>query len=146
MGATSSPSGGGTGSRSPVTPRTARTRDGSGGSADGRNAQPITGAPPPDYARGGYYGFDPIEWTPNERTLLAGLASEWGAEAIRVDVTTGAFRKLSGYALDLSRDGRVALVNSGGSEGPQTIATVTLADGHRHVLAHGDVAFPSWNR
>jgi len=113
---------------------------------DRRNPQPITGAPPPGYARTGYYGFDPIEWTPNERVLLAGLASEWGAEAIRVDVATGAFRKLSGYALDLSRDGRIALVDSGGSEGPQTIAAVALADGRRHVLAHGDVAFPSWNR
>jgi hypothetical protein len=49
------------------------------------------------------------------------------------------------YGFD-SRDGRVALVDSGGSEGPQTIAAVTLADGRRHALAHGDVAFPSWNR
>ena len=113
---------------------------------DGSDAQPVTGAPPPGLSRGGYYGFDPIEWTPDERELLAGLASEWGAEAIRVDVGTGAFRKLSGYALDLSRDGRVALVDSGSSEGPQTIAAVALADGHRRVLAHGDVAFPSWNR
>lgn len=114
--------------------------------ADGTDRQAVTGAPPPGYAQGGYYGFDPIEWTPDERELLAGLATEWGAEAIRVDIATGAFRKLSGYALDLSRDGRVALVDSGGSEGPQTIAAVTLADGSRHVLAHGDVAFPSWNR
>jgi Tol biopolymer transport system component len=113
---------------------------------DGSDAQPVTGPPPPGYSRGGYYGFDPIEWTPDERLLLAGLASEWGAEAIRVDVATGAFRQLSGYALDLSRDGGVALVDSGGSEGPQTIAAVTLADGRRHALAHGDVAFPSWNR
>ena len=37
-------------------------------------------------------------------------------------------------------------VDSGGTEGPQTIAAVALADGHRRVLAHGDVAFPSWNR
>jgi len=114
--------------------------------ADGTDTQAVTGAPPPGYAQGGYYGFDPLEWTPDERELLAGLASEWGAEAIRVDIATGAFRKLSGYALDLSRDGRVALVDSGGSEGPQTIAAVALADGSRHVLAHGDVAFPSWNR
>ena len=40
----------------------------------------------------------------------------------------------------------LALVASGGSEGPQTIAAVALSDGRRHVLAHGDVAFPSWNR
>jgi Tol biopolymer transport system component len=114
---------------------------------DGGDAQPVTGVPPSgSYAQGAYYGFDPIEWTPNERVLLAGLATEWGAEAIRVDLATGAFRKLSGYALNLSRDGRYALVDSGGSEGPQTIAAVTLADGRRHVLAHGDVAFPSWNR
>jgi Tol biopolymer transport system component len=113
---------------------------------DGSASQPVTGAPPPGYARGGYYGFDPIEWAPDERVLLAGLASEWGAEAIRIDVATGAFRKLSGYAVDLSRNGRFALVDSGGSEGPQTIAAVALADGRRHVLAHGDVAFPSWNR
>jgi len=59
---------------------------------------------------------------------------------------TGAFRRLSGYALDLSRDGRFALVDSGGAEGPDTIAAVTVADGRRRVLAHGDVAFPSWNR
>jgi WD40-like Beta Propeller Repeat len=113
---------------------------------DGSGVQSVIGPPPPGYSRGGYYGFDPIEWTPDERLLLAGLASEWGAEAIRVDVATGVFRKLSGYALGLSRDGRFALVDSGGSEGPQTIAAVTLADGRRHVLAHGDVAFPSWNR
>jgi len=78
--------------------------------------------------------------------LLAGLASEWGPEAIRVDVDTGGFRKLSGYALDLSRDGDVALVDSGGSEGPQELAAVAIADGRRRVLARGDVAFPSWNR
>jgi WD40-like Beta Propeller Repeat len=113
---------------------------------DGSGVDPVTGPPPPGYSQGGYYGFDPIEWTPDARVLLAGLASEWGAEAIRVDATTGAFRKLSGYALDLSRDGRFALVDSGGSEGPQAIAAVALADGRRHVLAHGDVAFPSWNR
>jgi len=111
----------------------------------GSRVQRVTGPLPPGYSQGGYYGFDPIEWTPDERALLAGLASEWGAEAIRVDVATGAFRRLSGYALDLSRDGRYAL-DSGGSEGPQTIASVALADGRRHVLAHGDVAFPSWNR
>jgi hypothetical protein len=113
---------------------------------DGRGAQPVTAAPPPGYARGGYYGLDPIDWTPDERVLLAGLASEWGPEAIRVDVATGAFRKLSGYALNLSRDGRFALVDSGSSEGPQTIAAVAIADGRSHVLVHGDVAFPSWNR
>jgi hypothetical protein len=78
--------------------------------------------------------------------LLAGLATEWGAEAIRVDVATGAYRRLSGYALDLSRDGLFALVQSGGVEPPQTIASVRLADGRRRVLARGDVAFPSWNR
>ena len=54
---------------------------------DGSEAQPVTGTPPSgSYAQGAYYGFDPIEWAPNERTLLAGLATEWGAEAIRVDV------------------------------------------------------------
>jgi Tol biopolymer transport system component len=113
---------------------------------DGSAAQPVTPPPPRRYAQNGYYGFDPIDWSPNERFLLAGLATEWGPEAIRVDVATGAFRKLSGYALDLSRDGRFALVDSGGSEGPQELAVVAIASGRRHVLAHGDVAFPSWNR
>jgi hypothetical protein len=106
----------------------------------------VSGPPPRRSARRGYYGLDPIEWAPNERVLLAGLATEWGAEAVRIDVTTGALRQLSGYAVDLSRDGRIALVDSGGSERLQTIAAVTLANGRRHVLAHGDVAFPSWNR
>jgi Tol biopolymer transport system component len=113
---------------------------------NGHGARPVTGPPPPGYAQGGYYGFDPVDWSPDQRVLLAGLASEWGPEAIRVDVATGTFRKLSGYALDLSRDGRFALVDSGGSEGPQELAAVAIADGRRHVLAHGDVAFPSWNR
>jgi Tol biopolymer transport system component len=113
---------------------------------DGSSEQPVTAPPPPRLANNGYYGLDPIEWTPGERMLLAGLASEWGAEAIRVDVATGAFRKLSGYALDLSRDGRFALVDSGGTEVPHEIAAVSIADGNRRVLAHGDVAFPSWNR
>jgi Tol biopolymer transport system component len=114
---------------------------------DGGEPEPVTGAPPSgSSALGAYYGFDPIEWTPDERWLLAGLATEWGPEAIRVDVRTGAFRKLSLYALDLSRDGRVALVDSGGTEGPHTIAAVTLSNGRRQVLAHGDVDFPSWNR
>lgn len=115
--------------------------------SDGSEPQPVTGRPPAgSSAQGGYYGFDPIGWTPNERVLLAGLVTEWGAEAIRVDVATGAFRRLSGYAVDLSRDGRVALVDSGATEGPHTIAAVALADGHRRVLATGNVAFPSWNR
>ena len=106
----------------------------------------MTAPPPPGRARGGYYGFDPIDWTPDEHTLLAGLASEWGPDAISVRVATGRYRKLSGYALDLSRDGRFALVDSGGAQGPQEVAVVSLADGRRRVLAHGDVAFPSWNR
>ena len=87
-----------------------------------------------------------IDWTPDENALLGGLATEWGPEAIRVDVATGAFRRLSGYALDVSSDGRFALVDSGGGEGPQTIASVRISDGRRQVLAHGDIAFPSWNR
>lgn len=113
---------------------------------DGSGMQQVTATPPESSPLGMYYGFDPIGWAPNERTLLAGLATEWGAEAIRVDVATGAYRRLSGYAVNLSRDGRVALVQSGGVEAPQTIAAVRITDGRRHVLAHGDVAFPSWNR
>jgi Tol biopolymer transport system component len=113
---------------------------------DGGGMQPVTAPLPDRFARDSYYGLDPIDWTRDGRVLLAGLASEWGPEAIRVDLRTGAFRKLSGYALSLSRDGRFALVDSGGSEGPQTIAAVELADGKRHILARGDVAFPSWNR
>jgi hypothetical protein len=108
--------------------------------------QQVSATPPESSRLGMYYGFDAIGWTPNERTLLAGLATEWGAEAVRVDVATGAYRRLSGYALDLSRDGVFALVRSGGVEGPQTIASVRLADGRRQVLAQGDVSFPSWNR
>ena len=69
-----------------------------------------------------------------------------GAGCDRVDVATGAFRKLNGYALDLSRDGRFALVDSGGAEGPQKLAAVAMADGRSHTLAYGDVAYPSWNR
>jgi Tol biopolymer transport system component len=113
---------------------------------DGSGMQQVSATPPKSSRLGMYYGFDPIGWTPNERTLLAGLATEWGAEAIRVDVATGTYRRLSGYALDLSRDGLFALVQSGGVEPPQTIASVRLADGRRRVLARGDVAFPSWNR
>jgi len=113
---------------------------------DGSGAQQVTATPPESSRLGMYYGFDPIGWAPNERTLLAGLATEWGAEAIRLDATTGAYRRLSGYAVSLSRDGRTALVQSGGAEGPQTIAAVRISDGRRRVLAHGDVAFPSWNR
>ena len=93
--------------------------------------------------------FERITWEQALGTIaerLHGVAREWGPEAIRVEVATGAFRKLSGYALDLSRDGRFALVDSGGSEGPQEIAAVRIAGGHRRVLAHGDVASPTWNR
>jgi Tol biopolymer transport system component len=113
---------------------------------DGSGPRPVTPPPAPQYARNGYYGFDPVEWAPDERVLLAGLSTEWGPEAIRVDVATGRFRKLSGYAVDLSRDGRFALVDSGGAEGPQEFAVVTMANGRRRVLVHGDVAAPSWNR
>jgi WD40-like Beta Propeller Repeat len=113
---------------------------------DATAEQPVTAPPAPRFARNGYYGLDAIDWSPDETVLLAGLASEWGPEAIRVQLADGAFRKLSGYALDLSSDGRFALVDSGGSEGPQTIASVRISDGRRRVLAHGDVAFPSWNR
>src|SRR5439155_8413211 len=44
--------------------------------SDGSGAERVTGPPPRGYSRGGYYGFDPIKWTPDERVLLAGLASE----------------------------------------------------------------------
>ena len=113
---------------------------------DGSGARPVTAPPPRRFASSGYYGLDPIDWASDERVLLAGIASEWGPVAIRVDVATGAFRKLSGYALDLSRDGRFALVDSGGAEGPQKLAAVAMADGRSHTLAYGDVAHPSWNR
>jgi hypothetical protein len=113
---------------------------------DAGGEQPVTPPPAPRYARNGYYGLDPIDWTADETVLLGGLATEWGPEAIRVEVGTGAFHKLSGYALDLSSDGRFALVDSGGSEGVQEIASVRLSDGRRRLLARGDVAFPSWNR
>ena len=59
---------------------------------------------------------------------------------------TGSYRRLGGYAVDLSRDGRVALVDSGAVEGPHTIAAVSLADGRRRLLVSGDVTEPSWNR
>ena len=113
---------------------------------NGSDTEPVTGVPPGGGRVGAYYGFDPIEWTPDERALLAGLSTEWGPQAIRIDAATGAYRRLSGYALDLSRDGRFALVDSGGVEGPHTVAAVALEDGRRQVLAHGDVVFPSWNR
>jgi Tol biopolymer transport system component len=113
---------------------------------DGSGARPVTAPPPRRFASSGYYGLDPIDWAPDGRVLLAGIASEWGPVAIRVDVGTGAFRKLSGYALDLSQDGRLALVDSGGAEGPQKLASVAIASGRTHTLAYGDVAYPSWNR
>jgi Tol biopolymer transport system component len=113
---------------------------------DGTGMRPVTGPPPRRLARNGYYGFNPVDWTPGERLLLAGLSSEWGPEAIRVDVRTGAFRKLGGYALELSRDGRFALVDTANVEAPQTVWAVALAGGRRRVLVYGDVAAASWNR
>jgi hypothetical protein len=38
---------------------------------------------------------------------------------------------LDRVALDLSRDGRLALVDSGGTEGPHEIAAVAIVDGNR---------------
>jgi Tol biopolymer transport system component len=115
-------------------------------SPDGVEARPITAPPPRKWLRAGLYGYDAIAWTPDGRTLLGGIASEWGGEAVRVDVATGRIRRLRGYALGLSRDGRFALTREGASEGPQTILAVPLAGGRPHVLARGDVCCPSWNR
>jgi Tol biopolymer transport system component len=113
---------------------------------DGSDVRPVTGPLPPRLARSGYYGFDPIAWAAGDRALLAGIRSEWGPEAIRVDAATGAFRRLGGYALDLSRDGRFALVDTARVEGPQTVWAVPIAGGPRRVLVHGDVGAASWNR
>lgn len=110
---------------------------------DGSGLRALTGPPPHEP---GIYGFDPIDWAPGERVLLAGLIDEWGDEAIRLDVATGRFEKLPGYALGLSRDGRVALLTSGGAECPFTISAFTLADGHRRVLAQGCIDDADWNR
>lgn len=113
---------------------------------DGSAEQQLTAPPPASGAVGEYYGIDAVKWGPNDGVLLAGFATEWGDEAVRVDPATGTYRKLSLYAVDLSRDGRYALVEDGGVEPPHTIAAVDLVDGRRTVLVHGDVYLASWNR
>jgi hypothetical protein len=105
--------------------------------------------PPPRHpGRNGIYGFYPVAWGPKEDALLAEIASPdaWDV-AIRVDVATGRFRRVHGYPIDLSRDGRFALAVVGPGGKRQTI--VALPFGRRArpgVLAHGEVCCPSWNR
>jgi hypothetical protein len=105
--------------------------------------------PPPRHpGRNGIYGFSPVAWAPDEDALLADIASPdaWDV-AIRVDVATGRFRRVHGYPVDLSRDGRFALVVVGPGGMRQRI--VALPFGRRartRVLARGEVCCPSWNR
>ena len=114
---------------------------------DGSGTRPITPPLSAKLRRGGYTGLDPVAWAPDGRVLLAGLASEDSLEALRVEAATRRFRRLRGYAMDLSRDGRFALVQEGGSETPQTILSAPVAAGGRpQVLARGNVCCPSWNR
>lgn len=113
---------------------------------DGGGLQAVTGAPPAADHWGRIYGFYPVRWKPDERELLAGLLNEWGEEAIRLDVATGRFERLGGYALDLSRDGRVALLTSGGAECPCAISSYTLDTHRRHLLARGGILDADWNR
>ncbi len=110
---------------------------------DGSGLRVVTGPSPREP---GIYGFEAIDWAPGERVLFAGLIDEWGLEAIRLDVATGRFKKLGGYALGLSRDGRTALLTSGGAECPFTITSYTIATGRRHFLARGCIVDAEWNR
>ena len=46
--------------------------------SDGSGSQPVTAPFPGRLSRNGYYGMDPIDWTPDGRVLLGGLSTEWG--------------------------------------------------------------------
>ena len=93
----------------------------------------------------GYYGFSPRGWLAGGRTLVLGLRSEWGDEAVVLDVPSGRLRHLHRYVDDVAADG--ALVGTqGGAEAPYTILVFHTSGGRPRVVARGDVCCADWNR
>jgi hypothetical protein len=98
--------------------------------------------------RNGIYGFYPVASAPGDGTLLANIASPdaWDV-AIRVSAAARRYTRLPGYAVDLSRDGRFALVEVLPGGRRQKILALPFARRARaRVLARGEVCCPSWNR
>jgi WD40-like Beta Propeller Repeat len=113
-------------------------------------------AGPKQPGRYGIWGYAPIAWSPDEKTLLGLIATPHAWDVgIRIDVATGRFTYVHGYPVGLSRDGRFALAFGGRPTGgpdsglgiPEKIWALPFGhSGRRRVLARGDVCCPSWNR
>jgi Tol biopolymer transport system component len=122
---------------------------------DGSGLQRLLRAPAhPE--RTGIWGVYPVASSPDDRALLAEIATPHAWDVgIRVDVATARVSHVHGYPVALSRDGRVALAFGGRPTGgptsgplpPEWIAALPFGHrGHPRVLARGDVCCPSWNR
>jgi hypothetical protein len=122
---------------------------------DGTGLQRIL-AGPRQLGRFGVWGYVPVAWAPDERTVLARTVSPHAWDVgIRVDVATGRFTPVHGYPVGLSRDGRFVLAfggratggPDGGPQPPEKIWALPFGHaGRRRVLARGDVCCPNWNR
>jgi Tol biopolymer transport system component len=122
---------------------------------DGTGLQRLL-AGPRQPGRYGIWGYVPVAWAPDEKTLLARVVTPHAWDVgIRIDVATGRFTYVHGYPVGLSRDGQFALAFGGrptggpdsGLEIPEKIWALPFGDtGRRRVLARGDVCCPSWNR
>ena len=122
---------------------------------DGTGLERVLRAPrqPDPYNIVGYF---PVAWGPANKTLLGQIATPHAWDVgIRIDVATGRLRRVHGYPVGLSHDGRFALAFGGRPTGgpgsgrlpPEWIAALPFRRaGPAHVLARGDVCCPSWNR
>jgi hypothetical protein len=113
---------------------------------DGSRLRPLLTRIPARFTSNGFYGFSPVGWVTGGKELVLGLRSEWGSEAVVLQVGSGRLRRLHEYVDDVSADGRYLVGTQGGAEGPYTITIVPTAGGHSRLVARGSVCCVDWNR
>jgi hypothetical protein len=112
---------------------------------DGSRLRPLLEHVPRRFLSHGYYGLSPLGWLAGWKRLVLGLRSEWGNEAVVLNVPRGRLRHQHRYVDDVAADG--ALVGTqGGAECPCGIIIFRAGGGPSRLVAHGSVCCADWNR
>jgi hypothetical protein len=112
---------------------------------DGSRLRPLLARTPRYFTRNGYYGLSPLGWLADWKRLVLGLRSEWGNDAVLLNVPKGRLRWQHRFVDDVAADG--ALVGTqGGAECPCGIIIFRAGGGPSKLVAHGHVCCVDWNR